>query len=206
MQPLMINITGKKIIIIGGGKIAARKGHVLAKENPEITFIAPQFSDDVRSLAAEKGYSLIEREAAPSDLAGAFLVVLATNDRQINESLANATEPNQLVCVVDQAEKGNVLFPAAIKRGHLQIAISSGGASPKLTRKLKKEWEAQLDESWTAYTNFLAECRSIIKTLPLSFEEKDKWLAKLLDDRYRKSKELQEKEIGRLRGMKKSGL
>lgn len=198
MQSLMIELTGKKVIIVGGGRIAARKGKTLAKEKTTITFIAPHFSEDVLELSEQHGYELIVKEATPNDLVDAFLVILATNDREVNQALAISLSSNQLVCVVDRAEEGNVQFPATVRRGHLQLAISTGGASPKLTRKLKRELESQFDESWTSYLDFLAKCREIIKNLPLSEQEKNDRLSLLLDERFRFNEEEQKMEINSL--------
>ncbi|TKC19189.1 NAD(P)-dependent oxidoreductase [Robertmurraya kyonggiensis] len=198
MQSLMIELTGKKVIIVGGGRIAARKAKTLAKEKASITFIALHFREEVKVLSEQHGYELIVKEATPNDLVDAFLVILATNDREANQALAESLSSNQLVCVVDRAEEGNVQFPATVRRGHLQLAISTGGASPKLTRKLKKELESQFDESWTSYLDFLAKCREIIKNLPLSEQEKNDRLCLLLDERYRFNEEEQKMEINSL--------
>ena len=185
MQPLIIDLSGKKVIIAGGGRIAARKAKVLSAEKAFITFIAPEISEEARSLAKEHNYELIEREALPSDFSGAMLVILATNSRTVNSSLAKMLSPAQLVCVVDESGEGNVTFPATVRRGHLQIAVTSNGSSPKLTRKLKRELEEQFDESWISYTAWLNEMRKKVKQLDLSYEDKQQILWDILDDEYK---------------------
>lgn len=185
MQPFFINLTGKKIVIVGGGNIAARKAKTMETEHPEITFVAPDFSEAVLELSKRKGYTVIQREAKPDDLNDAFVVILATNDGQINNALAKQLSPNQLVCVVDEAENGNVIFPAVLERGQLQIAITTNGASPKLTRKLKQDLAFQFDQTWGTYVEFLSQCRTKLKKLNISPEEKNKLLEEILDDRYR---------------------
>ncbi|WP_077211656.1 NAD(P)-dependent oxidoreductase [Bacillus dakarensis] len=205
MQPFIINLSGKKVVIAGGGKIAARKARVLSQEHAEIKLIAPDFSDEVRKLSEEKGLFLVERKVELADFEGAFLVILATNDRDTNRILAQTLPPNQLVCVVDEATEGNVIFPASLRRGHLHLAVSAIGASPKLTRKLKKDLESQFDQSWDTYTEFLSECRKIIKKLPLSYEEKNKWLEKLLHDHYRMDEEARNMELEELSRIDRDG-
>lgn len=192
MQPLFIDLTGKKVVIAGGGRIAFRKARTLEGERAYITFVSPDFSDDLTHFAQEKGYELIQREAQPADFKDAFLSILATNDREANHELAQSLDSTQLVCVVDEAEEGNAIFPAAVRRGPLQIAITSNGASPKLTRMLKKQLDEQFDESWTAYSEFLGKCRDHIKKLSISPSEKNGLLAELLDDRYRLSEDERE--------------
>ncbi|MBM7693630.1 precorrin-2 dehydrogenase/sirohydrochlorin ferrochelatase [Peribacillus deserti] len=185
MQPLIIDLSGKKVVIAGGGRIAARKARVLEQEQADIIFIAPEFSEEVLELSRENGCSLIQRKAVPEDFDQAMLVILATNDRSANSALASSLPPHQLVCVVDESGEGNVNFPATVRRGHLQVAVTSNGSSPKLTRKLKKELDAQFDTSWEPYTAFLGTCRTLIKDLPVSFDEKQELLWQLLEDEYR---------------------
>ncbi len=188
MQPLIIDLAGKKVVIAGGGRIAARKAKVLSEEQALITFIAPEISEEVRAHAKERKYEVIERAALPSDFSGAMLVILATNSREANGSLARILPANQLVCVVDESGEGNVTFPATVRRGHLQIAVTSNGASPKLTRKLKKELEQQFDDSWISYTAWLYEMREKIKQLDYPDAQKQEILWSILEDEYRELK------------------
>ena len=185
MQPLIVDLKGKKIVIVGGGRIAARKAKVLSEEEADISFIAPELSEEVRQLADKHGYRLLERSALPSDFDEAMLVILATNNREVNHSLAELLPANQLVCVVDESGEGNVTFPATVRRGYLQVAVSSNGASPKLTRKLKKELEQQFDESWISYTKWLYDVRRTVKNLEIPYEEKQAILTEILKDDYR---------------------
>lgn len=198
MQPLIINLTGQKIVIVGGGGIAARKAKVLEAEQANIIFIAPEFSKEVVELSKGKGYTLINRKAEAKDLIDAILVILATNDRAANETLAKSLPANQLVCVVDEFGEGNVTFPATVRRGYLQLAVTSNGSSPKLTRKLKLELESRFDHSWGTYTAFLFQCRVLIKKMHIPFEEKEERLRELLDDRYRLDEQAQFKKLQQL--------
>ncbi|MGD6777622.1 precorrin-2 dehydrogenase/sirohydrochlorin ferrochelatase family protein [Sutcliffiella horikoshii] len=202
MQPLIIDLKGKKVVIAGGGRIAARKAKVLDAEQVNITFIAPEFSEEVRELSVLRGYRLVERGAVAEDFAEAFLAILATNNREVNATLVRELHESQLVCVVDESGEGNVTFPATVRRGNLQIAVTSNGSSPKLTRKLKRELEEQFDFSWISYTDFLAEYREVVKRLPLSFEEKGELLWEILEDRYRLDEEAREEKLEELLRLK----
>lgn len=201
MQPLIINLTGKKVVIAGGGRIAARKAKTLAEQKAEITFIAPHFCEEVLELSREKDYTFIPRKALPNDFENAFLTILATNDRNANKDLVNVLSPNQLVCVVDESEEGNVTFPATIQRGYIQVAVTTNGSSPKLTRKLKKELENQFDHSWEGYSEFLLQCRRKLKKLNISLEERNKFLEEILDERYRMDESAQDEILKHLHKM-----
>lgn len=202
MQPLIIDLKGKKVVIAGGGRIAARKAKVLDAEQADITFIAPEFAEEVSELAALRGYRLVKRGAVAGDFAEAFLTILATNNREVNASLVRDLHESQLVCVVDESGEGNVTFPATVRRGNLQIAVTSNGSSPKLTRKLKRELEEQFDFTWISYTEFLAEYREMVKRLPLTFEEKGELLWEILEDRYRLDEEARGEKLGELLRLK----
>lgn len=202
MQPLIIDLKGKKVVIAGGGRIAVRKAKVLDAEQADITFIAPEFSEEVLELSALRGYRLVERGAVAGDFVEAFLAILATNNRDVNASLVRGLHESQLVCVVDESGEGNVTFPATVRRGNLQIAVTSNGSSPKLTRKLKRELEEQFDFSWISYTEFLAEYREVVKRLPLTFEEKGELLWEILEDRYRLDEKAREEKLGELLRLK----
>ncbi|MGD6792095.1 precorrin-2 dehydrogenase/sirohydrochlorin ferrochelatase family protein [Sutcliffiella horikoshii] len=193
---------GKKVVIAGGGRIAARKAKVLDAEQVNITFIAPEFSEEVRELSVLRGYRLVERGAVPEDFAEAFLAILATNNREVNATLVRGLHESQLVCVVDESGEGNVTFPATVRRGNLQISVTSNGSSPKLTRKLKRELEEQFDFSWISYTEFLAEYREVVKRLPLTFEEKGELLWEILEDRYRLDTEARGEKLEELLRLK----
>ncbi|KML35695.1 NAD(P)-dependent oxidoreductase [Cytobacillus firmus] len=201
MQPLFIDLTNKRIVIAGGGRIAFRKAKTLDVENAHITFVAPDFSDELLHLAHKRGYELIQREASPDDFKNAFLSILATNEREANHALGKSLDSGQLVCVVDEAGEGNVIFPAAVRRGPLQIAVTSNGASPKLTRMLKKQLDEQYDESWTGYSEFLGKCRDYIKQISIPPSEKNELLAELLDDRYRLSEDERERKWTHLQSL-----
>lgn len=199
MQPLMINLREKKVVIAGGGKVAARKAKTLAAEHSDITIVAPVFSKELLEIANKIELTLIKRKVEMTDFKDAFLVILATNDRQINQRIAKSLPSHQLVCVADRAEEGDVIFPVTFSRGLLQLAISANGASPKLTRKIKRDLELQYDESWATYTEFLALCRRMIKGLSLPTTVKNEMLTELLDDRYRTDEQFRTEKLMQLR-------
>ncbi|MCH1624045.1 NAD(P)-dependent oxidoreductase [Ferdinandcohnia quinoae] len=204
MQPLIVNVEGKKVVIVGGGKIAARKAETLSIQKATLIFISPFFCDKVLQLCNDNEYQLIHREARPNDFEDAFLVILATNDRQTNHSLAKMLSPNQLVCVVDKYEEGNVTFPAVVKRGHLLIAVTTNGSSPKLSRKLKHEFDQRFDHSWVTYSAFLLQCRRIVKELNIGLEEKNRLLEEILEDRYRIDGHVREQLLAKIQDLTES--
>ncbi|MGG0719629.1 NAD(P)-dependent oxidoreductase [Robertmurraya massiliosenegalensis] len=102
MQAFMLDLRGQKVVIAGGGRIAARKAYTLIDEKAEITFIAPEICQEIEDLIVHSGFNWVKRKALQSDFEGAFIVILATNDRKTNQELMKSLPPNQLVNVVDK--------------------------------------------------------------------------------------------------------
>lgn len=165
MYPLTVRIKNKRVVFIGGGRVAAFKIAPLLQEEASITVISRKLDKSLIQLVEEEKIRWFQKEYEASDLAGAFLVVAATSDALLNERIANEAAPNQLVNVITNPENGNVHFPAAIHRGKLNIAVSTGGASPKLAKKIRDEIAGKYDDSYEEYVNFLYDVRMKVKQL-----------------------------------------
>ncbi|AKS37301.1 potassium transporter Trk [Anoxybacillus gonensis] len=159
MFPLFIRMAGKKVVIAGGGQIAYRRLLPLLDEGACITVISPKAIDAIVHLAEQKRITWHARSIEPSDYADAFFIIAATNDPNINEQIATYASPNQLVNVASNHLFGNVHVPAFFSRGKLQIAITTGGASPTLAKQIKKQLEQQFDESIAQHLETLYEQR-----------------------------------------------
>lgn len=153
MFPLFIRMTGKKVVIAGGGRIAYRRLLPLLDEGAYITVISPQAIDAIVHLAEQKQITWHARPIEPTDYIDAFLIIAATNDSSVNEQIAAHASPNQLVNVVSNHLLGNVHVPTFFSRGKLQIAVTTGGASPTLAKQIKKQLEQQFDESFAKYVD-----------------------------------------------------
>lgn len=144
--PFFMDITGKKGVVVGGGKIAARKVEKLLAFEPNLTVIAPQIEECIRIqeklLGKDAVTSLLfrEREFRMSDLAGADFVIAATDDGMLNGRISDYCKSKQIpVNVVDDREKCSFFFPALVKDGALTIGISTDGKSPMASSWVRKE-------------------------------------------------------------------
>lgn len=136
--PLNICMQGKTAVIIGGGNVALRKIHSLLAAEADIRLVAPQVCAEIAELAAAGSISLRLGNYAASDLDSAFLVVAATNDGAANLAVAaDAAERGVLVSVADNPTEGNCTFPAVLRRGDLEIAVSTGGRCPTLAAGIR---------------------------------------------------------------------
>lgn len=178
----------KKVGVVGGGKVAYFKIQSLLREGAAITVISPELDSRLASLVDQKKVQWLQKEYERSDVESAFLIIAATNDKYLNERVEEEAGSNQLVNLVTDPERGNCHFPAALHRGKLIMAVSTGGASPKLTKKIRDHLTTIYDESYEAYVDFLYECRMKIKKYNDKALQRQ-LLEEVLQDEYRIDKE-----------------
>jgi precorrin-2 dehydrogenase/sirohydrochlorin ferrochelatase len=143
--PIFLKLTGRPCIVIGGGNLAESKIDSLRAAEARVTVIAPAASARIVELSNSGEVTLHRREYAAGDLAGQFLAVAATNDSAVNRAVfAEAQAAGVLVNAVDDPPFCDFYFPSVVRRGELQIAISTAGASPALAQRLRKEIDARL--------------------------------------------------------------
>ncbi len=184
MYPLTVRVNEKRVVVIGGGKVAGFKIIPLLKQGADIVVISPELDANLVKLVEEKKIRWYQREYEKSDIKSAFLVVAASSDSILNEQVAEDAAENQLVNVITNPESGNVHFPAAIHRGLLNIAVSTGGASPKLAKKIRDEIANKYDETYESYLDFLYEVRVKLKDLQLEKRARNILLQEVLKSVY----------------------
>jgi precorrin-2 dehydrogenase / sirohydrochlorin ferrochelatase len=143
--PIFLKLTARPCIVIGAGNLAESKIESLQAANAQVTVIAPKASARIVAMAAAGEVTWHEREYAAGDLAGQFLVVAATDVPAVNRAVfAEAEAAGILTNAVDDPPFCDFYFPSVVRRGDLQIAISTAGASPALAQRLRKEINAIL--------------------------------------------------------------
>jgi precorrin-2 dehydrogenase/sirohydrochlorin ferrochelatase len=143
--PIFLKLTGRPCIVIGAGNLAESKIDSLLTAEARVTVIAPMASARIITMAESGEIVLHQREYASGDLAGQFLAVAATNVPTVNRAVfAEAEAAGILINAVDDPPFCDFYFPSVVRRGELQIAITTAGASPALAQRLRKEIDAQL--------------------------------------------------------------
>ncbi len=141
--PVFFDLTGQKVLIVGGGDVALRKISLLERTGASITVVAPQIAPELVAAATAGKLELAIREFVPEDLDGARLVIVATSRRAVNRWIAKLSESRNIpVNVVDDREASRFIVPAIIDRDPVLVAISTGGTSPVLARRLRERLEA----------------------------------------------------------------
>ena len=162
--PVFLNLTGRRCVIIGGGQIATGKISKLLDSGANIVVISPDVTEEIQNLSANGFTELYLRKYQVGDIDGAFLVIAATNDRAVNQQIfEDAEKSGVLLNAVDDMPHCSFIAPSVVERGSVTVAISTGGASPALARKLRETLENSGDLEWADATNVLSKTRQLIK-------------------------------------------
>ena len=162
--PLFLDLTGKPVLLVGGGDVAARKFTLLGEAGGVVTVVAPALGIEMAAAVAAGKATHLAREFVPGDVNGAWLVVAATNDRAVNAAVAAAANAVRIPCnVVDDRELSSFIMPAIIDRSPVQIAVSTGGTSPVLARLIRERLETLLDGSLGTLAAFADRWRERVR-------------------------------------------
>ena len=155
--PVVLRISGRRCVVVGGGEVARRKVQGLLAVGARVRVIAPHLHPELQENTA---IELICRPFVADDLAGAFLVFAATNDRQVNAAVAAAAQQQgALVNSADAPEQSDFHLPAVLQRGTLTVAVSSGGGSPAFAAQLRDRLAAELGPEWQIFSAVAAALR-----------------------------------------------
>jgi siroheme synthase-like protein len=136
--PVFLDLKDRPVLVVGAGKVALRKVRGLLEAGARITVVAPEWEPEFEELALR----LIRRRFRASDLGGVFLVYAATDDRLTNHRIGIAAKGRGVFAnIADSAEECGFIVPARVQRGEVQIAISTGGESPRLSAELRRKLE-----------------------------------------------------------------
>ena len=160
--PINLNLNGRKVVVIGGGRIAERKITGLIEAMAVVTVISPKLTPELMRYAEEGKLTWKEKDFTAEDIQDAFLVIAATNQPEINHAVKKAAAPHQLISLVDDPEESDFILPAVVNQGKLSITVSTSGASPILAKKIKREIADQYGPEYKEYVDFLYSCRKKI--------------------------------------------
>jgi len=152
LYPLFLKLVGRKVLVVGGGPVAAAKVASLREAGAEITLVAPEVEPALADLAAAGKISLARRSFDAADLGGAWLVVAAATP-DVNRVVAAAAESLRLfVLAVDDPEAASAYGAGTLRRGGVTVAVSTNGRAPALAGLLREGLEAVLPEDLEAWT------------------------------------------------------
>ena len=174
MFPVFFKLEGRPCLVVGAGTIAAPKIASLLRAGGVVTVVAPQARAEVAKQAGAGELVWHERGFTETDLDGMFLVVAATDLQAVNHRVAEAARERNVLCnSVDDPPDCDFFYPSVVRRGDLQIAISTAGKSPALAQRLREEIDRMLPEDTGAWLDQIGKTRlKILEAYPASEERK----------------------------------
>jgi siroheme synthase-like protein len=158
--PIYLDLKDRPVLVVGGGEIAEGKLLQLVDAGAAVRVVSPTLTPTLMAMASDRRIERREGRFEPKDLDGIYLVISATDDQVVNQQVAQLAGERGLLCnVVDQPALCNFITPSLVTRGRLQISVSSGGASPSLTQRVKREIAALIGDEYDGLLELAAEMR-----------------------------------------------
>ncbi|KHE15764.1 siroheme synthase [Aeromonas hydrophila] len=179
--PIFCRLDNKPVLLVGGGEVAERKARLLLDAGAQLTVVAPELDPELAELAANGSIEWLAGEFAPQQLTGKWLVVAATDRREVNALVyQSANQARIFANVVDDPKRSSFIMPSIIDRSPLMVAISSGGKAPVLARLLREKLEALLPQHLGAVAAFAGSLRERVKARFASMGERRRFWELLL--------------------------
>jgi precorrin-2 dehydrogenase/sirohydrochlorin ferrochelatase len=181
--PIFLELVQRRVVIVGGGTVAARKAEPVLKAGARLVIIAEKICDALRGLCGKMHAELIETKYSKDYLVGATLAIAATDNEELNRRIYKDCQQLEILCnVVDSPELCDFYVPAVVNRGDLQIAVGTDGKSPAFAGHIRKKLEKIFTDKHGDFLSELEHIRGhIIENIPDEIERKA-LLGKLADD------------------------
>ncbi len=166
--PVYLSLCSKKCLVIGGGTVAERKVKSLFECGADVWVVSYSLTEGLGKLVEENQINYLHREYLPGDLEDCFLVISATDDSDTNKKVADDCFARNIpVNVVDEPDRCSFIVPSVMRRGDLCIAVSTGGKSPLLARKIRERLETLFGTEYAEYLELMGMLRKkIIQEVP----------------------------------------
>jgi len=170
---MFLKLEGRQCLVVGAGKVGEPKISGLLETGARIRVVSLDATPTVREWARAGIIELDLRAFSPDDLDGAFLAIVSTNSRTLNERVYHEAQRRGVLCnVVDVPDLCDFFYPSVVRRGDLQIAVSTAGKSPSLAQKIRQQLEKQYGPAYAAWVQELGETRKLILASDLDKERK----------------------------------
>ncbi len=172
--PVNLLVGGRRIVVVGGGRVAARKIEPLVALGADVVVVAPSVHDEVRAMADAGQVTLRERPFAPADLDDAWLAVTATDDPAVNAAVFRAGEERRVfVNSADDPANCSFTLMSVVRQADVVVAIGTGGRSPALAAYLKGRLTEELGPEYAILLDLLSEARESMRAEGRSSEDAD---------------------------------
>jgi siroheme synthase-like protein len=162
--PIFVDLTRRRCLIVGGGPVAERKAHGLLEAEARVVVVSPTLTENLQRWALDGLITYVPRTFEDGDVGGCALIIAATDRSTVNTHVARAARRHGVwVNVVDTPVECDFIAPAVIRRGALQLAISTGGRSPMLAKRLREGLEAVIGPEYGELADVLGAMRAAVR-------------------------------------------
>ena len=178
--PVFLKLKGRRCLVVGAGTVAEAKVRGLLEGRADVHVVGPNPTETLRQWAREGKLVWHSRAFVPADLDGMFLAVVATSSRQLNERVYQEASRRGVLCnVVDDPAHCDFYYGAVVRRGPLQIAISTSGCSPALAQRLRREFEKEFGRDYGAWVEQLGRTRQSLLAQAMDPKRRQQLLKRL---------------------------
>jgi len=166
LYPVFLKLEGRKVLIVGGGAVAEQKIEGVLRSATDVTVIAPEVTPRIREWVRQDRLKHVASHFQPGMAKGYFLVIAATDSATVNhEVYAEASADGALCNAVDDTPYCDFYAPALVSRGDFQIAVSTGGNSPALAQRVRRNLEAEFGPEYAVWNGWLGRMRSALRSM-----------------------------------------
>jgi precorrin-2 dehydrogenase / sirohydrochlorin ferrochelatase len=177
--PVCLDLRGRSCLVVGGGRVACEKAAGLVACGAQVLVVAPDVDDELAALPVE----VVRRSFRRSDVVGRFLAIAATNDRLVNASVSSVAAEQGIPCnVADDPELCSFILPAILRRDPITVAVSTGGASPALAQRLRRDIGELVTERHANLAEQLQDLRPWAKRELPTYEARRDYFAQLVEE------------------------
>ncbi|MDD4951864.1 MAG: bifunctional precorrin-2 dehydrogenase/sirohydrochlorin ferrochelatase [Desulfovibrionaceae bacterium] len=198
--PIFVNLEDKHCLVVGAGQVGRRKIEVLLRSGAgRITVIdVNEPGPDLAATLKDERVSFRRGEFKDRDLDGKFLVIASTSSEELNWRISNLCRDRGLLCnIVDQPEKCSFIVPAMVRQGDLTLAISTGGRSPALAKRIRKDLEESFGAEYGGFLMLMGRLRPMMLRLGLETDENTAVFRSVVDSRLMEALEKKDSALAR---------
>ncbi|MBU1040672.1 MAG: bifunctional precorrin-2 dehydrogenase/sirohydrochlorin ferrochelatase [Proteobacteria bacterium] len=168
--PMFVSLADRACLVVGAGQVGLRKIETLADCNAASILVVDQNPPDeaLGQLLTRPGIGFAQRDFQESDLDGVFLAIASTSSPMVNQRISDLCRERGVLCnIVDQPEACSFIVPATVRRGDLTLAISTGGQSPALAKRIRKDLQEAFGQEYALFLDLMGRLRPLILSLGL---------------------------------------
>ena len=170
--PIFLQLQGETALVVGGGSVARRKVETLLEYGASVKIVSRALCPKLERLVEKQEIRFLGEEFRETFLEGIFLVIAATDDKELNHKISRAARARGLLInAVDQPADCNFIVPSIVNRGNLQIAISTSGKSPAMAKQIRKDLEGRYGVEYESFLALMGRIRE--ELLPMGFSQKE---------------------------------